>query len=237
MFHFKHFSLYHEQSTLKIGTDSVLLAASVPLFPAQRILDIGCGCGIIAYSLAYRLSTYRQSQHFVGIDIDAASIAEGQRNIGLFPRYPGQSFSFLQNPLQKFAQQQQQPFDLIVSNPPYFGASLKPERDDRLLSKHRDDTLSFHDLATNADKLLATEGQFFLILPPTEYEQFHQETIGLWHRHFIMEVQPTPTKPVNRIIAGYGRSKQAEQNTRITIRNGQNQFSDEYKALTRDFYL
>lgn len=237
MFHFKHFSLYHDNSTLKIGTDSVLLAASVPLFSAHHVLDIGCGCGIIAYSLAYRLSAYKTEQKFVGIDIDAASVAEAKQNIELFPHYQGQQFIFKQSPLQEFARQSSKQFDLIVSNPPYFGASLKPEREDRLLSKHRDDTLSFHDLAVNANQLLADDGEFFLILPPVEYEEFHQKTLGLWHRHFVMEIQPTPTKPANRIIAGYGRSERTEQRSSLIIRDKDNQFSEAYKELTGEFYL
>ena len=47
MFQFKNFALSHEHSTLKIGTDSVLLASVVPVAGFRTVLDIGCGCGVI----------------------------------------------------------------------------------------------------------------------------------------------------------------------------------------------
>ena len=34
-FHFKHFSLYHDRSTMKVGTDAVLLAAWVDVKPTD----------------------------------------------------------------------------------------------------------------------------------------------------------------------------------------------------------
>ena len=40
MFHFKHFSLYHENSALKISTDAVLLAAVTPVSGVRTLLDI-----------------------------------------------------------------------------------------------------------------------------------------------------------------------------------------------------
>ena len=55
MFHFKHFSLYHDNSALKISTDAVLLAAVTPIDQVRTVLDIGCGCGVIAYCLAWKM--------------------------------------------------------------------------------------------------------------------------------------------------------------------------------------
>ena len=41
MFHFKEFSIIQEVSSMKVGTDSVILGAWTPAYDPQRILDIG----------------------------------------------------------------------------------------------------------------------------------------------------------------------------------------------------
>lgn len=237
MFHFKHFSLYHEHSTLKIGTDSVLLAASIPLHHAKHILDIGCGCGIIAYCLAWRLSTFKSKQHFTGIDIDEASILEAQRNIEIFPNYPIQSFLFVKEKIQQWATTHNHAYDLIVTNPPYFGASLKPDCTKRLLSHHRDETLPFHELSDSICTLLSPDGKFFLILPPEEMDQFHREIDNKLYRHFILEVRSAPNKAVSRIIAGYCRQQVQTTTKSLTILDQTGQKSKEYELCTKDFYL
>lgn len=237
MFHFKHFSLYHEQSTLKIGTDSVLLAAAIPLLPAYNVLDVGCGCGIIAYSLAWRLSAFKEEQHFTGLDIDKASIMEARHNLELFPTYRGQHFLFEQCSVQQWAAQHAGTYDLIVTNPPYFGDSLKPDRHDRLMSRHRDNTLSFSDLADSVCRLLAANGRFFLILPPDEMKQFDQELGQRLQQTFLMEITSTPGKPVSRIVAGYSRNKEEMIKQSLTIHSANGTFSEGYRRLTREFYL
>ncbi|MBO4481712.1 MAG: methyltransferase [Bacteroidales bacterium] len=237
MFHFKHFSLYHEHSTLKIGTDSVLLAAAVPLKPAHHVLDIGCGCGIIAYSLAWRLSTYKEEQHITGLDIDEASILEARHNLEIFPSYQGQHFLFEQCSVQQWAAHHPDSYDLIVTNPPYFGDSLKPDRADRQLSKHRDSTLSFSDLANSVCQLLSADGRFFLILPPEEMAQFHQELGNRLHQNFLMEITSAPGKPVSRVIAGYARRTSPVIRKHLTVNDNKGQRSMEYQQFTQDFYL
>ena len=76
MFHFKQFDLEHERSTLKIGTDAVLLAALTQVDSAQTVLDVGCGCGVIAFCLAQKLAENQIVPNIFGIDVDADSVVE-----------------------------------------------------------------------------------------------------------------------------------------------------------------
>ncbi|MDL2297418.1 methyltransferase domain-containing protein, partial [Bacteroidales bacterium OttesenSCG-928-E04] len=95
MFRFKNFSLSHHRSTLKIGTDSVLLSALVPIGHKTNILDIGTGCGIIAFCLAdkHRKLTIPPTQ-ILGIDIDKDSIKEADENNSTFPPIQNLSVNF-----------------------------------------------------------------------------------------------------------------------------------------------
>ena len=99
---------------MKVGTDGVLLGAWTPLRDSdRRILDIGTGTGLIALMLAQRAP----GAAVTGIDID--DVGEARANGDASPW--GDRLSFVRCPVQEFSDR---PFDLIVSNPPFFVDSL-----------------------------------------------------------------------------------------------------------------
>lgn len=236
MFHFKQFALAHERSTLKIGTDAVLLAALTQVETAKSVLDIGCGCGVIAFCLAQKLAENQIIPNIVGIDVDADSITEARENAARFPLLPNSSLRFEQISLQDFANQDNAcRFDLIVSNPPYFHGDLKPQDKSKLQSKHGDGQLSFQELVDGVEKLLSLDGRFALILPPAEMEEFHRLTIGKWHCRKSVHIRPTATKPIYRIVREYSRSPQPETESRFSIRNAELQYTPEYLQLVKPY--
>ena len=236
MFHFKQFDLSHERSTLKIGTDAVLLAALTQVNSAQTVLDIGCGCGVIAFCLAQKLAEQQTVPEVFGIDVDEDSIAEAKENAERFPLLPNSSFHFEQISLQDFVNQDNaHQFDLIVSNPPYFHGDLKPQDKSKLQSKHGDGQLSFPELVDCVDRLLASSGRFMLILPPKEMEDFHQLTIGRWHCCKSVYIRPTESKPVYRIVREYSRIPQPEVEIHFSIRNASLHYTSEYLELVKPY--
>ena len=81
MFRFQKFSVAHSRSTMKVGTDGVLLGAWADTHSARNILDIGTGCGLIALMAAQRTP----DAHVTAIDIDQASIDEATENFQASP--------------------------------------------------------------------------------------------------------------------------------------------------------
>lgn len=236
LFRFRRFSLRHDRSSLKIGTDSVLLAAAVPLRRPVRILDVGCGCGVIGFCIADRLIANGETDFsVVGIDIDAPSIQESMENAEVFNQERAfQHFVFQQIALQDFTMKD---FDLIVSNPPFFADSLKPSDAKRLQSKHRDENLPFAVLAHKASELLSDEGLFYLILPVAESEEFVKIAQTSLNLAEVVDVYPTPIKPAHRRILGFAKRKNEIHRSALTIRDASGGFTPEYIALTKQFYI
>lgn len=236
MFHFKQFDLAHERSTLKIGTDAVLLAALTQVDSAQTVLDIGCGCGVIAFCLAQKLAEKQVVPNIIGIDVDTDSVAEARENAERFPLLPTSSFQFEQISLQDFATQgNAHKFDLIVSNPPYFHGDLKPQDKSKLQSKHGDGQLSFQELEDCVDKLLSPNGRFALILPPTEMEEFHQLTIGRWYCWKSVYIRPTANKPIFRVVREYRHDYHSEEEHYLDIRDTKSQYTQDYLELVEPY--
>ena len=51
-FQFKQFTVWHDKCAMKVGTDGVLLGAWCCVENITRILDVGCGTGLISLMLA-----------------------------------------------------------------------------------------------------------------------------------------------------------------------------------------
>jgi len=226
---------------LKIGTDSVLLAAAVPLewLPpgALRVLDIGCGCGVVAFCLADRLwQQGRRDAHWVGIDIDAPSVEEAMLNAAEFPSRDGFSFDFQNVSFHQWRGNGHAKFDLVVSNPPFFGASLKPADPRRCLSRHRDDLLPFDELIAGTADLLSDQGRFFVILPVSEVSAFERQADPLLSLRFKMMIRPVWGKDFNRCVLGFSRQAGTVQETELSIRNADYSWSQSYRTLTECLY-
>ncbi|MDR3046856.1 MAG: methyltransferase [Bacteroidales bacterium] len=240
MFNFKGFSLHHRQSALKIGTDSVLLASVIPPSKPETLLDIGCGCGVITFCLAYKCSFYglEKKCHVVGIDSDLPSIEECRENEKIFPKNSLLTFNFYHTSLQQFQNISPLIFDLIVANPPFFQNALKPENIQRQNSKHADHNLSFEELKEGVLTLLSQTGNFYLILPPTEQLFFDQIAANSLFPQKRWEIFPSPKKPSNRIITEYSRTQPERIIFKeLYIRDIYGKHTKEYGKITELFYL
>lgn len=238
-FQFRKFVLEHDRSTMKIGTDAVLLAALTEVREAQSLLDIGCGCGVVAFCVAQKMARQGVSAQVYGVDADAESVAEAQQNATHYPLLPADSFHFIHGRIQDFARMESAPkFDLIVSNPPFYHRDLKPTESSRLKSRHGDGQLSFEELVDAVRRLLCADGRFVLILPPVESGEFDAvaRAAGLYcsARTFV---RPTTKKSVHRVVQEYGWQPSDCMENTLTIRDEQNVYTDEYLALVKPYLL
>lgn len=214
---------------MKVGTDGVLLGAWCPIgFRIQesgvRILDVGTGSGLVARMLMQR----DHDAEIEGIDIDKAAVEQAREN-GV-----NASCSSLQN-------WQGGPYDLIVSNPPFFQNSLKNPDAGRMTARHTD-TLSYEDLIAHSARLLTQNGQLALILPAEAEVEIKE--IAAVHRLFLTHltrVYSKESKPARRVLLCFAKSSisnlQSPIISSLVLENEIGGRSAAYQELCEEFYL
>lgn len=230
-FKFKQFAVHHDRSSLKVGTDAVLLGAWADVADAKHILDIGTGSGVIALMLAQR-----SAAQIDAIDIDEESVKQAQENFELSPwasRLNARTIS-----LKDFTKVTTNKYDLVVSNPPYFTDSYKPTDPQRFSARHNDQ-LPINELAENAAKLLSLSGQFCVILPVKESALLTSaaRSHGLFPEKELW-VYSFTGKEVFRKLILFGKNETNCVREELTIETGPGQgYSKEYIELTKEYYL
>ncbi|MBX2897728.1 MAG: methyltransferase [Cyclobacteriaceae bacterium] len=229
VFRFKQFSISHHKATMKVGTDAVLLGAWVSVLPAKRMLDVGCGSGVIALMLAQRTQAH---VHIDAIDISADDCQVANQNVADSPWATKIRVQHIA--LQEF---KAAPYDLIVSNPPYFSNSFKPPTSKRMQARHTE-TLSHNDLLTHSSRLLSPAGKLSVILPEPEGQQFimHAQRTG-WYCNRMCYFKTRADKPAERLMVELSFQKETLYPEELILYQNKHDWSDAYLNLTRDFYL
>ncbi|MBO4582104.1 MAG: methyltransferase [Bacteroidales bacterium] len=231
-FHFKQFSVMHDMSTMKVGTDAMLLGAwaNIPETCAS-VLDIGTGCGVISLMIAQRTQA-----EIWGVDIHAPSIEQAGQNAVASPW--ADRLHFMQKDIRTMSKECERKFDLIVSNPPFFSHSLLSHSPSRNLSRHTV-TLTSADMAEAVSCLLACKGLFAVILP-SGYASGLQSALQRNGLQLLRQctIYPKQGKPSHRMLLEF-KSMQEKTETKqeqLCIRDEHNQYTADYMALTKAYH-
>ena len=232
-FRFQQFTIRQDRCLMKVGTDGVLLGAWTPVAGARTILDVGTGTGLIALMLAQRAA----GALIHAVELDAESARQAAENVAASPW--ADRVAVFQGDFQSFAQNALLPYDLIVSNPPFFHGDLKSPKAGRNRVRHTD-TLPYGDLLCGVERLLAPGGRLCVILPEGEGRDFQQiaTSFGLFVTR-IQEVFGRPGKPVERVLMQLEReSKPLQRASVLFVQDDTSGVrSVAYQEMTSDFYL
>ncbi len=230
-FVFKQFKITQDKCAMKVGTDAVLLGSWVNTSHAKKILDIGTGTGIIALMLAQK-----SSANIDAIDIDNGAFIQASENANAC-KWKNR-IEVHQISLQEFAKNNNQQYDLIVSNPPYFVDSSKALEESRTNARHTDQ-LPFVDLLNGILKLLLPTGKFYVILPTKESELFRE--LAERNKLYLTKLTRVITradKPEKRVLMRFEFIHKPFSEDSIVIENDErHSYSNDYKELTKDYYL
>jgi tRNA1Val (adenine37-N6)-methyltransferase len=234
-FQFKKFTVFHNRCAMKVGIDGVLLGAWADISEAKNVLDIGTGSGLIALMVAQRNSV----AHILAIDIDENAMAQAQenfRNSVYFNRITVKNIDF-----RKFSPENEK-FDHIICNPPFFVNSLQSPENQRTVARHSV-CLTHEELLEKAKNLICEKGKISLILPTTESEKILDlaNKIGLFCFRQTT-IFPKPNKFAKRILFEFVFNKNTVSQTFIenylTLETEQRGvYTKEYTELVKDFYL
>ena len=230
-FQFQQFRVQQDRCAMKISTDAVLLGSLAQCPSPKQILDIGTGTGVIALMLAQR---FPEAQ-VTALEIDPEAAAQATENFKESPF--AERMHLTPTALQDFSADAS--FDLIVSNPPYFPDHLKSSDPKRNLALHTD-SLSFEALVNHASHLLALSGQFWVILPPRQMEDFCKlaEQVLLFPNSKI-QIRDNDSKPAHREIVSFSKTKEFPSiSTRVcSLKNKDGTYTKDYQQLIAGFLL
>ena len=194
-FRFKQFTIQQEHAAMKVGTDGVLLGAwaSVP-GQGSRVLDLGCGTGLIALMIAQRT----QDVWVDALEIDPSSARQANENIQNSPWK--ERMKCFHSSFQDYSSKGKYQYDQIICNPPFFSASPKSPSKEKNLARH-DDSLSLEDIFVGSVALMKERAVLSLILPVDKEETAYDLMLEhQMHCNRKTRVIPAPGKLPNRIL-------------------------------------
>ena len=156
VFRFKQFEVKNSCAAMKVGTDGVLVGAWTSVEGAGTILDVGAGTGLIALMIAQRAP----GAMITAIELDGTAADEARFNVEMSPwsgRISIVNCDFLEYKPSEM-------FDLIVSNPPFFGTELRSPDKMRAMARHGD-TLNVGALIRHSAAMMSQRGRLCFISP------------------------------------------------------------------------
>lgn len=227
-FAFKQFKIYHDRCAMKVGTDGVLLGAWADVSKSDRILDIGCGSGLISIMVAQRSQAY-----VYGVEIEREAALQAKENA---VRSPWASrISIVCDDISNF--QDSKGFDTILVNPPFFEEDLLPPDAARASARHTVG-LSFATLLQQVSRLLCNTGRLYVIIPTVARERFMVEAVV---RGFVLNrltrVVTRPFKAPKRLLCAFSKVESVFTEDTLLLMDEKGERSEQYQQLTKDFYI
>lgn len=228
-FQFKQFFIAHDRCAMKVNTDGILLGALADISQAHNILDLGTGSGLIAIMLAQRTAC---NAEIIAVELDKNAFHQAKINVINSPWTEQITIKQADIFQLDFAIK----FDLIVSNPPYFEQSLNSHNDQRNLARHAvQSTFSWLTQATN---WITQKGKICFILPLDTAEKLIEQgkSLGLYCIEKYLIYTKIGKSP-RRAIITFSLTKSPYTVKTIIIYQEDNQYTSQFKTLTKDFYL
>ena len=214
-FHFKEFTINQDKTAMKVGTDAVLLGAwcSLETCPGT-ILDVGSGTGLISLMMAQR----SDAETIDAVEIDPNAY---EQNVANFEKSDWSDRLFCyHSSFQDFSKEmkeENQEYDLIISNPPFYNDNFE---------------------TNDTSKILSDSGVFTIIIPFKEQTVF--VSLARKYRLFlnrVCSVRGTENSEIKRSMLEFSFHQKELEETTLVIEKGRHKYTEEYINLTKDFYL
>ncbi|MDO8993358.1 MAG: methyltransferase, partial [Daejeonella sp.] len=226
-FHFKQFRIDQANCAMKVNTDGVLLAVLANFSSPAKILDVGTGTGLIALMLAQKYTS--AIVHAVEIDQNAADTAKENFLNSIF----SSRIVLFHSSINDHFRNNNEQYDLIISNPPFFINSLSSQNPEKSVARHTD--ISFFDvLLTESVRHLNQSGHLCIILPLETAALVKKMISSLKVQKEIMIYSFPESKPHRTImVMGFETLAPVEQS--LVIYDSKGVYSAVYRNLLKDY--
>lgn len=229
---------------MKVGTDSIVLGSWVQqqlknhiVTQKPRILDIGCGSGLLSIMMA---QIFSGQTDITAYDIDQKACEQARENVERCP-WPN-STNVLHDDVTSLSFAAGM-VDLVVCNPPYFEAAQRPTRAYSGLSKTRkaarhQESLTLEQLLQCIRQVLTGNGKAFVVLPTQQAERL--KLLLPDYQLFcsaVLMVKPTPNKPESRQCLELTKQDTATTLSELNVYDENNVYSNAFREMCRAFYL
>lgn len=153
------FDLIQEKGLQSTTLDSLLISDFVRInLKSKNILDIGSGFGIISMILARK-----SKANVLGVEINKKAYEISKINK---ENYNLENLKFLNFDILEYKNLiEEQSFDIVVSNPPYFKENIESQmkKSNDLITARNEKNLSIKDIILISNKILKDKGSLYLI--------------------------------------------------------------------------
>ncbi len=232
LFSFKEFIINQDRCAMKIGTDGVLLGAWATIENGPNsILDIGAGTGLLSLMLAQR----SLAENIEALEIDEEAYEQCVENFEGSP-WADRLFCYHAG-LDEFVEEIEEPYDLIISNPPFYSEDVSSGNGSRDVAR-QNRSLPFEELLEGVSKLLSKDGNFTTIIPFKQEKTFIElaAMMGLFTKR-IMRVRGNPSAEIKRSLLEFTFQQATISEDELVIEKERHRYTEEYIGLTKDFYL
>ena len=227
VFQFKGFDVVQGNSGLKVNSDAVIIASWFKPKPTDKILDIGCGTGVISCILSKRFPEAKID----GIDIDKN--AQGA-SLASFARHPNaKNLKLIPGDFRDFTCDE--PYDSVVCNPPYFNYHLEDESSRN--TARQQGYLNLKELFAGINRVLSKSGTCAIIVPRRLKEEC--EFLGLQENlYLVAELIFTGSmqKPFNHCVLLFKRQYQPFASDILIMFEMDGSPTPSYQKLVGDLY-
>ncbi len=243
---------------MKVCTDACLFGAWVasdePISTANGILDIGTGTGLLSLMLAQATeisntnnATNTDPTNITAIEIEVAAAKEAASNFALSPW--NSRMNLINSSIQEYSatagDTNEQRFDCIISNPPFYEGDLKSPDEKKNLAAHSSG-LPWNELVENVFNLLKDGGAYYVLIPAlrsytmqklcdqnglqlVEEVLVHNNAKGLPIRAMQKFIKPT--------LAQKAQESVVVKRSKIFIKDANNKYESLFTELLQGYYL
>lgn len=195
---FSDFKLTQGAELYHFNSDTVALGLFLDTMAGKEVLDIGTGCGAL---LLY--ASLKKAKAFYGIDCDREALIYAQKNLARYLK----DFTLFTGDVRDF---RQGPFDIIVTNPPFFNYEQLPKKT-YLHQAMSAAYLPLNDLFRAFKRLLKDNGTVYLIYPAEKLPALFQNALSYTFKFRCLQfVYDTKKETAKRVLVQLKRGKMTE---------------------------